>query len=127
MILWCFWFRVLPRSWSQIPSDEDNRFTVYGIQDLGTQLAPVAMLVMMEAIQSRIIENGKKGRATWLYVDECHTGKPHRNLLMDICVIELIQVCIFSNCIIKRNNRSPTFNKSGSAGKETDKGKKYSS
>ena len=52
--------------------DEDNRFTVYGIQDLGTQLAPVAMLVMMEAIQSRIIENGKKGRATWLYIDECH-------------------------------------------------------
>ena len=30
------------------------------------------MLVMMEAIQSRIIENGKKGRATWLYIDECH-------------------------------------------------------
>jgi hypothetical protein len=27
---------------------------------------------MMEAIQSRIIGNGKKGRATWLYVDECH-------------------------------------------------------
>ena len=52
--------------------DTDNRFTVYGIQDLGTQLAPVAMLVMMEAIQSRIIENGKKGKATWLYIDECH-------------------------------------------------------
>lgn len=52
--------------------DEDNRFTVYGIQDLGTQLAPVAMLVMMEAIQARIITNGRKGRATWLYIDECH-------------------------------------------------------
>lgn len=52
--------------------DEDNRFTVYGIQDLGTQLAPVAMLVMMEAIQARIIANGRKGRATWLYIDECH-------------------------------------------------------
>lgn len=52
--------------------DEDNRLTVYGIQELGSQLAPVAMLVMMEAIQSRIIENGKKGRATWLYIDECH-------------------------------------------------------
>ena len=52
--------------------DEDNRLTVYGIQDLGSQLAPVAMLVMMEAIQSRIIENGRKGRATWLYIDECH-------------------------------------------------------
>ena len=52
--------------------DEKNRFTVYGIQDLGTQLAPVAMLVMMEAIQSRIIENGRRGIATWLYIDECH-------------------------------------------------------
>lgn len=52
--------------------DEDNRFTVYGIQDLGSQLAPVAMLVMMEAIQQRILDNGKRGRATWLYIDECH-------------------------------------------------------
>ena len=52
--------------------DVNNRFTVYGIQDLGTQLAPVAMLVMMEAIQSRIIENGRRGIATWLYIDECH-------------------------------------------------------
>ena len=52
--------------------DVDNRFTVYGIQELGEQLAPVAMLVMMEAIQQRIIDNGKKGRATWLYIDECH-------------------------------------------------------
>lgn len=52
--------------------DVDNRFTVYGIQDLGAQLAPVAMLVMMESIQQRIIDNGRKGRATWLYIDECH-------------------------------------------------------
>ena len=52
--------------------DVDNRFTVYGIQDLGSQLAPVAMLVMMEAIQQRILTNSRKGRATWLYIDECH-------------------------------------------------------
>lgn len=52
--------------------DQDNRFTVYGIQDLGSQLAPVAMLVMMESIQQRIIDNGRRGRATWLYIDECH-------------------------------------------------------
>ena len=52
--------------------DIDNRFTVYGIQELGDQLAPVAMLVMMEAIQSRIMQNARKGRATWLYIDECH-------------------------------------------------------
>ena len=30
------------------------------------------MLVMMETIQKRIIDNGRKGRATWLNIDECH-------------------------------------------------------
>lgn len=52
--------------------DVNNRFTVYGIRDLGPELSPIAMLVMMESIQNRIIENGKKGIATWLYIDEFH-------------------------------------------------------
>ena len=46
--------------------DVDNRFTVYGIRDLGTELSPITMLVMMESIQNRIVENGKRGKATWL-------------------------------------------------------------
>ena len=50
----------------------DNRFTVYGIRDLGAELSPITMLVMMESIQNRIIENGKRGIATWLYIDEFH-------------------------------------------------------
>ena len=52
--------------------DVDNRFVVYGIRDLGTELSPITMLVMMESIQQRIVENGKKGKATWLYIDEFH-------------------------------------------------------
>ena len=52
--------------------DVDNRFTVYGIRDLGTELSPITMLVMMESIQQRIVENGQNGKATWLYVDEFH-------------------------------------------------------
>ena len=52
--------------------DVDNRFTVYGIRDLGTELSPITMLVMMESIQNRIIANGKRGIATWLYIDEFH-------------------------------------------------------
>lgn len=52
--------------------DVDNRFTVYGIRDLGMELSPITMLVMMESIQNRIIANGKRGIATWLYIDECH-------------------------------------------------------
>lgn len=50
----------------------ENRFTVYGIRDLGSELSPITMLVMMESIQNRIIENGKAGKATWLYIDEFH-------------------------------------------------------
>ena len=50
----------------------DNRFTVYGIRDLGRELSPITMLVMMEAIQQRIIDNGRRGKATWLYIDEFH-------------------------------------------------------
>ena len=52
--------------------DVDNRFTVYGIRDLGTELSSITMLVMMESIQNRIIANGKRGIATWLYIDEFH-------------------------------------------------------
>jgi type IV secretory pathway VirB4 component len=52
--------------------DVGSRFTVYGIRDLGTELSPIAMLVMMESIQQRIVENGNRGKATWLYVDEFH-------------------------------------------------------
>lgn len=52
--------------------DVDNRFTVYGIRDLGAELSPITMLVMMESIQNRIIANGKRGVATWLYIDEFH-------------------------------------------------------
>ena len=52
--------------------DVDNRFTVYGIRDLGAELSPITMLVMMESIQQRIIENGQRGKATWLYIDEFH-------------------------------------------------------
>ena len=45
---------------------------VYKRQDLGTELSPITMLVMMESIQNRIVENGKRGKATWLYIDEFH-------------------------------------------------------
>lgn len=40
------------------------------IERLG--LSPITMLVMMESIQQRIVENGKRGKATWLYIDEFH-------------------------------------------------------
>ena len=45
---------------------------MYGIRDLGESLAPLAMLVMMETIQQKIIDNGERGIATWFYIDEVH-------------------------------------------------------
>ena len=52
--------------------DVDNRFIVYGIRDLGKELSAIAMLVMLENVRARIARNAEKGRATWLYIDECH-------------------------------------------------------
>ena len=42
----------------------NNKFVVYEIRDLGEFLAPLAMLVMMETIQQKIIDNRKRGIAT---------------------------------------------------------------
>ena len=55
--------------------DVDNRFTVYGIRDLGTELSPITMLVMMESIQNRIVENGQKGKRS----EERRVGKECRS------------------------------------------------
>ena len=41
---------------------------------LGTELSPITMLVLMESIQNRIVENGKRGKATWLYICLLYTS-----------------------------------------------------
>ena len=50
----------------------DNRLTCYGINDLGQGLRPLALLVMVENVANRIASNARIGKATWVYVDECH-------------------------------------------------------
>lgn len=52
--------------------DMKNRFIVFNIRDVGEELQPIAMLIIMDFIQNKFFENQKKGRNTWLYVDECH-------------------------------------------------------
>jgi len=52
--------------------DTKNRMTVYGIANLGKEMSGVGMLIMLENIRSRIAENAKKGKATWLFIDEFH-------------------------------------------------------
>lgn len=57
---------------NQTNVDIDNRFIVYGIRDLGQELSPIAMLVMLENVGARIAKNAAMGKATWLYIDEFH-------------------------------------------------------
>lgn len=67
--------------------DIENRVIVYGLRDLGDDLSGMAMLIMLENIRQRIVRNSKRGRATWLYVDEFHTviRKPFsRNYFIDL-------------------------------------------
>ncbi len=52
--------------------DTSNRIVCYDIRDLGRQLLPVGMLVVLDSIFNRVIKNRKQGRNTWIYIDEIY-------------------------------------------------------
>ena len=52
--------------------DMNRRIMLYDILDLGKQLKTVGMLVMLDAILNRVIENRRRGKRTWIYVDEIY-------------------------------------------------------
>ena len=52
--------------------DTDSRILCYDIRDLGKQLLPVGMLVVLDSVFNRIIRNRMMGKGTWLYIDEIY-------------------------------------------------------
>lgn len=52
--------------------DIRNRIVCYDIRDLGSQLLPVGMLVVLDSIFNRVIKNREQGRNTWIYIDEIY-------------------------------------------------------
>ena len=52
--------------------DTNSRILCYDIRDLGKQLLPVGMLVVLDSIFNRIIRNRTQGRRTWVYADEIY-------------------------------------------------------
>ena len=52
--------------------DTDARILCYDIRDLGKQLLPVGMLVVLDSIFNRVIRNRQLGRNTWVYIDEIY-------------------------------------------------------
>ena len=52
--------------------DTNSRILCYDIRDLGKQLLPVGMLVVLDSVFNRIIRNRMIGKGTWLYIDEIY-------------------------------------------------------
>lgn len=52
--------------------DTNNRLVCYDILELGSQLLPVGMLVVLDNILNRITSNRRKGRTTYIFIDEIY-------------------------------------------------------
>lgn len=52
--------------------NSDNRLLCFDIQDLGENLKPIGLLVMLDAIFNRVIHNRQRGRYTHVYIDEIY-------------------------------------------------------
>ena len=52
--------------------DTSNRLVCYDILDLGKQLLPIGMLVVLDSIFNRITMNRAKGRNTFVFIDEIY-------------------------------------------------------
>ena len=52
--------------------DTNNRLICYDILDLGKQLLPFGMLVILDSILNRITSNRAKGKNTFIFIDEIY-------------------------------------------------------
>ncbi len=52
--------------------DTNNRLICFDIHDLGSQLLPVGMLVVLDNILNRITSNRRKGKTTYILIDEIY-------------------------------------------------------
>jgi type IV secretory pathway VirB4 component len=52
--------------------DTTNNLICYDILDLGKQLLPIGMLVVLDSILNRITSNRAKGKHTYIFIDEIY-------------------------------------------------------
>ncbi len=57
---------------NQTNVDINNRMVCFDIKDLDGKLKTLGLLVILDNIWSRVIENRNKGKATWIIIDEIH-------------------------------------------------------
>ena len=52
--------------------DVHNRIVVYDLKDLGEQLKPLGMMVVLENLWDSVVQNRERGICTRIYIDEMH-------------------------------------------------------
>lgn len=52
--------------------DLDNRIVVYDIKDIGSNMMELALKVCMNDVWTKMMENRRKDKWTWFYIDEFH-------------------------------------------------------
>lgn len=55
--------------------NKKNRIMDYDIRELGEQLMPLGMLVTLDSIFNRVIQNWKEGKTTWIFADEFYRAR----------------------------------------------------
>ena len=60
--------------------DTKARIIAYDIRELGEQLMPIGMLVTLDAIYNRVIQNWKRGHRTWIFCDEFYIPVSYTHL-----------------------------------------------
>ena len=58
--------------------DYNNRLVCYDILELGANLRSMGMLVILDSILNRIIENREKGKFTYIFIDEIYLLFQHQ-------------------------------------------------
>ena len=65
----------MPRRPRRMSASGIYHVMIRGIRELGEQLMPLGMLVTLDAIYNRVIQNWKKGRRTWIFCDEFYRAR----------------------------------------------------
>lgn len=52
--------------------DLSNRLTVLDLYEMGEQLQPTALVVALEAVRNRVMQNRKRGVYTWVFIEEAY-------------------------------------------------------
>lgn len=50
----------------------NNRIVTLDLYEMGEQLRPSALVVALEAVQNRVVENRRKGKFTWIFIEEAY-------------------------------------------------------